>query len=681
MHTSHFFKRHLLFFVTLCLALQPLSTFPATQQAPEQNTNILFQEKRLSPTLQSPTRSDFGHIADYWLENYASTQTHKTAEEAFTAKLQIKLLPVIMSGQHEESTDPVKRLYLLKELQLLNTPGNKSIFANIDNTITQAGKISLCNLVATENTNWAVIKERQNFIKHLIGSPIMLKDIQSHLYTIKGFEHHSIQAMYRAEELHLEKELIKANLRLNGLAGCVGYGIFNFYERYIYKIDSLNTLSKFFVSLGMVIAVPTLCASAVVCVAGAFVAGKIAAAPLFILYSVISAGSAFFTYESIKLRNKALKTNFEIAKNTAQVIRHVQYLHTLLAADSGTQHLYPHIPATTSLAWKQLVSKAKASTFDPQVASSLLFTNHGRVENLINLCGLACDEIGQITRFYGELDAHASLAQLYLNHQDTKNHLKEKITYCLADLQDQQQASMLVAKKFWHPIIPTDRVRPSSLDLGGPNNHARNLVITGPNAGGKSVNLKALFVNLILAQSCGMACAEKLSFTPFKKLIGRFRGVDDITNDKSKFMLEAIEMAGLLKEMMSLKPGEHAFVETDELFTGTEIAPAISLSIELCTQIAQMQNVIYILATHYKQLTDLSLITGGIFTNYKVDVFKDKDSHKLIYPYQLKPGIGTTNVAFDIFLEQLDQQGVDDPTLTSIITKARSRQESIECAL
>ena len=240
---------------------------------------------------------------------------------------------------------------------------------------------------------------------------------------------------------------------------------------------------------------------------------------------------------------------------------------------------------------------------------------------------------------------------------------------------------MLNAKNFWHPIIPTDRVRPSSLQLGGPDNRARDLVITGPNAGGKSVNLKAIFVNLILAQSCGLACAEELSFTPFKKLIGRFRGVDDITNDKSKFMLEAIEMAGLLKEMMSLKPGEHAFVETDELFTGTEIAPAISLSIELCTQIAQMKNVIYILATHYKQLTDLSMITGGIFTNYKVDVFKDKDSNKLIYPYQLKPGIGSTNVAFDIFLEQLDQQGVDDPTLKSIITKARSRQESIENAL
>ena len=480
--------------------------------------------------------------------------------------------------------------------------------------------------------------------------------------------------------MHAERELLKMNLRANGAVGWLAAGLWSLYEKYIYKIDSINTLSKFCVSIGMIISVPLLVISAVsffAAATGAFGVTEVAA-PLLILYGISALGSAFFMHKNIDIRSRALRNAFDIAKSTALSIKNAYAMHAILHQNLETRDLYP---TTTSPAWRELYRKAASQTFAEQKEFSFLFSNHGRAENLILLCKDAQNELSQFFRFYGELDAYTSLAELYALHQTTTNDLDEKITYCFANIIENQEVAQLHTTNFWHPIIPTDRVRASSLELGGPEKLARNMVITGPNAGGKSVNLKALFVNLILAQTCGLACAESFTFTPFEKLIGKFRGVDDIASDKSKFMLEAIEMTGLLKEMMSLKPHEHAFVETDELFTGTEIGPAISLSLELCAQVARLKNIMYILATHYKQLCDLPNLTGGVFTNYKVEVFKSPTTHKLTYPYRLLPGIGNTNVAFDIFLEQLEKQGVDDPVLKNIITKARERQEGVERGL
>ncbi len=86
----------------------------------------------------------------------------------------------------------------------------------------------------------------------------------------------------------------------------------------------------------------------------------------------------------------------------------------------------------------------------------------------------------------------------------------------------------------------------------------------------------------------------------------------------------------------------------------------------------------YVLATHYKQICDLKRISGNTFDNYKVSVFKDKENRKLIYPFSLSQGIGNTNVAFDIFLEQLEKDNINDPVLINVINKAKERQEAIE---
>jgi len=711
-------KTNFVMLLLSCLLFGPAA--PLLAQAPAETSTklaITFKELRTSEKLQSPRRGDFEHLANYWLENYAQQRLNQTLAEQLTAKAQTLLLPAMISGPKEHVPAPTKRVALLKDLQIINTPDKKSVLTGIDRTITQSGKMTLFTMLATENTNWAAIKERQRFIRFLIDTPHLLKEIQTHLKTIQLYENRSLESLFRAEEMRAQREERREVMLRSGVFGWVILGIRSFFERTFYKIDAGNT---FFTTIGTtltVCAIPFFGMLTLGCIAGiglgyfyattkneilgdalmkigsskvhwiakaipfVIVGQMLLPTWMLVLYAGLYGYQTYSFFNKARERAKLFKERFMAVQGAAQTYQNSHKIIATLAAHEETKEFFADFMKETSSEWQQAAGRLETSTFAPDKTPSLFGTHHGRVENTLELLLSTRDEMGQISRFYGEIDAYASMAQFYLDRQNTSNTLGENIHCCQAEFIDNSTESVLEAQNFWHPIIPTDRVRPSSLALGGPHNSARNLVVTGPNAGGKSVNLKGLIINILLAQTFGFACAEKFKLTPFTKVIARFKSVDDTEGDKSKFMLEAIEMAALLKEMTALKPTEHAFVETDELFTGTEVGPAISLSIELCARIAKMKNVMYVLATHYKQLTDLKIITGGIFDNYKVSVFKEPNTNKLVYPYALTRGIGNTNVAFDIFLEQLDAQGIDDPTLVEVITKAKNRQESIEKSL
>jgi DNA mismatch repair ATPase MutS len=280
-------------------------------------------------------------------------------------------------------------------------------------------------------------------------------------------------------------------------------------------------------------------------------------------------------------------------------------------------------------------------------------------------------------QFYGEVDAYVSMAQFVVDHQVIQNNAGEPIRVCYSEFIENSHESILSAVNVWHPIISSGSVRPSSITLGGSPANPRNAVVTGPNAAGKSVSLKSLLVNSIMAQTFGIACAESFKLTPFTKIIGRLNAPDDTASDHSKFMLEALDVVSMLTQLKSLKPTEHAFVVTDELFSGTEVGPAIELSKKLCKRVGEMKNVMYMLATHYKDLTSLKDATGNAFENYKVSVTKRADG-SLDYPFKLTRGVGSTNVAFDIFLQQMNQQGLGDDDLKNMIIDARRAQETQE---
>lgn len=380
-----------------------------------------------------------------------------------------------------------------------------------------------------------------------------------------------------------------------------------------------------------------------------------------------------------------LKNKFEVnkklfaqAKGVAQVLRSVDAIRQNLANEGSLNLDYEKTFGAFSADYKGFFDKANTSMFAAESTyelASLFSTNQARINNVLELASRTIDESSRLVQFYGEIDAYASMAQLILDHQETVSDQGEDIRCCFVEFLESPD-SIVVAKEMWHPLISAVQVRTNSISLGDCPANPRNGIITGPNAAGKSASMKALLVNLILGQTFGVACAKTFSFTMFKKIIAQLGSVDDTANDQSKFMMEATSVVELLKMLQELGADEKAFVCTDELFSGTEITPAILLSLELCSRISLLNRVCYILATHYKDLTQLKEMTGNKFENYKVSAFIDAND-KIVYPFKLTHGVGDTNVAFDIFLDQMHKQGIRDPELESIVQNARARQHMV----
>ncbi len=634
----------------------------------------------------------------------------------------------------------IYRIKLLKELQFINKAEKRSILTQTIKPLTNAGHAAFCSLIAQGNTDWAITKNRQDFIKELTENPELLKKIRQNLNIIKKHEEFATTTIHGTRTLLQEmtstpflKAFWLCYLEFFALMFAsifttqaplhkpLKFDYFDFRDSQLKQGEFQPFLSEgqkrdfmiywalchipvgaYFLQkdLEQTEALGSLPHLGKVC-GEAFVGFRAARSLVKTFNSIrtriqnqttvspnqlfdecttllLNAGTVPAMGKVIFDNLKEYAEKFETSKKTTASVRAIADLQEKLEGHPSpvlSQAFGQNLRGNLSKNWAKLVAKANKNTFAPDLAygyTGLFRINLARVYNFNDLFVKTAPDYGKMMQFYGEIDVYATLAQLYLDSKNQKNDAEEPVSLCFAQLLLNSEESTLKAENVWHPIIPSNRVRTNTITLGGDAQHPRHAIITGPNAAGKSISMKSLLVNILLGQTFGVACAQSFAFTPYAKIIARFTSADDASNDQSKFMLEATDVVALLKELEDLKPGEKAFVVTDELFSGTEVKPAILLSAELCSTIAPMKNVNYLLATHYKDLTKLKQLTGNLIENYKVTATVDDDSN-VSYPFKLMYGVGDVNVAFDIFLDQMRKQGVCNEKLETIIKNARGR--------
>ena len=373
----------------------------------------------------------------------------------------------------------------------------------------------------------------------------------------------------------------------------------------------------------------------------------------------------------------ALKNLFNSVQAPYNTYNAAKNMHSLLAENPKTADLYPTFIPSTSKNWLSFLELVQSNTFHSSFGvGGMLFKDHGKVVQAYNFLMQSQDEIGELIRFYGEIDAYVSMAKLVQEFEDSSNNQGAPTRYSFVEFVEKSKYPRFEAVHYWNPIFAAQRAIPNIINIGE-NGKARNIMVTGANAGGKSGNIKAILTNIILAQTFGIAPSENLIMTPFSFIQATLKSNDDTANNKSRFQVEALDMARVMQRVLELPKDKFCAIFSDELFAGTEVEPAISLTRRICLSIAEMNNVMYILATHYKELTKLETITNGVFKNYKVEVIKLPDG-SLHRPYKLIEGIGGTNIAFDVFLEQLGELGMKKGFLYDMVQKAKDDQTTFE---
>jgi len=214
----------------------------------------------------------------------------------------------------------------------------------------------------------------------------------------------------------------------------------------------------------------------------------------------------------------------------------------------------------------------------------------------------------------------------------------QRIGACKPGLTDRQFFDWKEAR---HPLLylahkaENREVVPLSLHLGEKD---RILLISGPNAGGKSVCLQTVGLLQYMFQ-CGMLvpCREESVFGIFSGIFIDIGDEQSIENDLSTYSSHLVNMKFFLK---------HAAADTliliDEFGTGTEplLGGAIAESIleQLCHS-----GTSGVITTHYTNLKHFATSSEGI-TNGAM-LF---DSHRMVPLFQLQVGNPGSSFAFEI---------------------------------
>lgn len=224
----------------------------------------------------------------------------------------------------------------------------------------------------------------------------------------------------------------------------------------------------------------------------------------------------------------------------------------------------------------------------------------------------------------------------YIDYVKSGAKTAKLYNYCKPIVDDENDDSYICGTNLRHPlierIIDTEYV-PHDVELG--NVDRKGMIIYGLNSSGKSVYMKSIALNLILAQAGYYVAAASFKFRQYHSLYTRIDSNDDIFRGLSSFTQELLELKIILENS-----DKNTLVLTDELTRGTEHISSVSIVTASILKLHQL-GCSFILTSHLHSIASLDCITK--LNNVKcvhISVTYDEINDVIIYDRIFKDGPG-----------------------------------------
>ena len=206
------------------------------------------------------------------------------------------------------------------------------------------------------------------------------------------------------------------------------------------------------------------------------------------------------------------------------------------------------------------------------------------------------------------------------------------------------KASFIEAVNMRHPII--ERIQDDFQYVG--NNISLNqngILLYGINASGKSSFMKAVGLNIIMAQAGMFVAASSFVYYPYHSIFTRISGLDNIYKGMSSFTVEMTELRNILKRC-----NKNSLVIGDEICCGTEFISALSIVASGIDTLIE-KGASFIFASHLHELTKLTSIKANIsksklFVKHIRITFDENNN--IIYDRVIQDGQGSNNYGIDV---------------------------------
>lgn len=163
----------------------------------------------------------------------------------------------------------------------------------------------------------------------------------------------------------------------------------------------------------------------------------------------------------------------------------------------------------------------------------------------------------------------------------------------------------------------------------------KGILLFGTNAAGKSSLMKAVGLNIIMAQSGMFVPCRSFVFKPYHKLFTRINNNDNIFKGESSFAVEMSELRSILK-----RADRNSLILGDELCAGTESVSALSIfSASVAKLVERFSS--FIFATHLHELCNIQQVMSlSLVKMFHLKVVFNSEEDMLIYDRKLEPGSG-----------------------------------------
>ena len=221
-----------------------------------------------------------------------------------------------------------------------------------------------------------------------------------------------------------------------------------------------------------------------------------------------------------------------------------------------------------------------------------------------------------------------------------------------------QKDPMIKARGMGHPLIPRERRICNDVEIGPPGTA---VMVTGSNMGGKSTLLRALGLNVLLAQSGACCCCELLELPP-TQVITDMGTSDSLENSESLFLAQLRQLRDCIDTIRNNSATQGSCVTLylfDELLNGTN-ATDRRILVEQLLSFLKRQHAIGVVTTHDTELASL-LGKQDFVQNFHMTHSQDIDTDGgLQYDYILRAGVSSKSNA--IALARLLGIEVEDQT-------------------
>ena len=287
-------------------------------------------------------------------------------------------------------------------------------------------------------------------------------------------------------------------------------------------------------------------------------------------------------------------------------------------------------------------SKVLGIVYDVSDSGATTFIEPMEIVQINNqLTSLKVEENEEVRKILKALTALVLLQEKEVLHNNAviaeldflvaKSLYANELSAVVATPKDNQYIDLIEAR---HPLIDQKKVVPNSYHL---DNEKRIVIISGPNAGGKTVSLKTVGL-IVLMNQCGLAVpSQKAELGYFKNIYIDIGDNQSLSDNLSTFSAHMNQIGEITQKI-----GGKDLVLIDELGTGTDPREGEALALAIVKYL-ENKNCLAMISSHFPALKEYAFLSEHIENSSMVF-----DEEKLLPTYRFRQGVPGMSYALDV---------------------------------